>query len=335
MVGLASRMQLLNEGNMGEIMRSNYILDEFDKGALESTISDICNPAKVNVVLRSKSFESATTQVEQWYQTKYHVEPIPNSLQNKMMSPSVRGNLSHPPSNDLVPTDFSVLPKKESLSGSPSLIKQWPNTELWYLKDDQFLRPKCRVSMKIYTNDNNLGSSPHAAVFGSVWSRVVGEVLREYNYMASCANLSMQVQCLHDNLHLEWNGFNHTIPTYISSTLNQITNLDQNELEAIFNEVKDKLLVDLANTAFDQSYQQAFTVFDNAAVNASLPPSQLKDVLERYSFDQFREHSDKWLTKGRQTWFVSGNFDDQKAVELVEEASQTLKLRDIMPEELA
>lgn len=45
---------------------------------------ELCDPTKLNIMLRSKAFEEETDQVEEWYQTKYKVEDFSAELLEKM-----------------------------------------------------------------------------------------------------------------------------------------------------------------------------------------------------------------------------------------------------------
>lgn len=105
----------------------------------------------------------------------------------KMKSPKCEiktKQLGLPPKNKLIPKDFDILPANETYSTKPVLLKQFPDTDLWYLKDDKFERPKAVVNMKIYTTDNNFGSDVNSRLFFSVWNEVATEYLREFSYMA-------------------------------------------------------------------------------------------------------------------------------------------------------
>jgi secreted Zn-dependent insulinase-like peptidase len=59
-VSLASKMQILDESNMDQILRSNYIVDEFSHEKLKNIGDILCDPAKLNILLRAKSIESDT-----------------------------------------------------------------------------------------------------------------------------------------------------------------------------------------------------------------------------------------------------------------------------------
>ena len=99
------------------------------------------------------------------------------------------------------------------------MIKQWSDTELWYQKDDKFERPKCKVSLKIYTNDCGLGSQPSSRVFAHMWNGVLSEYMREFNYMANCANMGFGVSPMFDNINLKWSGFDDSMTVYIEESL--------------------------------------------------------------------------------------------------------------------
>ena len=83
------------------------------------------------------------------------------------------------------------------------------------MKDDKFERPKAHVSVKIYTNDNEFGLNPKKRVFANVWKNAQDEYLREFKYMADCANLDFSVSLGYDSLNFGWSGFNDSMP-YLS-----------------------------------------------------------------------------------------------------------------------
>lgn len=154
------------------------------------------DPAKCNVILRSKSFEAETDTIEEWYKTKYVVRDIDDKLMNRLRRPSVsfgKKGMGLPPSNTLIPRQFELKQRDPVHAAKPLLVHQSENTELWYQKDDKFDRPKCKISVKVYTNDCGLGSHPQSRVFAHLWTQVFNEYTREFNYMASCASLKLSV----------------------------------------------------------------------------------------------------------------------------------------------
>jgi len=60
------------------------------------------------------------------------------------------------------------------------------------------------------------------------------------------------------------------MPRYIEESIAKIVEMKGENLEKTFDQMKEKLLVDFNNFYFEQSYQQAFTIFDNVTLNASV-----------------------------------------------------------------
>lgn len=113
------------------------------------------------------------------------------------------------------------------------------------------------VSMKIYTKDCDLGSKPESNVFMNLWAHMQNEYLREFNYMANCANLSFNVSPMYDNVNFTWSGFNDSMPNYIEESISRLMDMksEKESLREIFDQVKEKLLADWKNFYFEQSYQ--------------------------------------------------------------------------------
>jgi len=80
-----------------------------------------------------------------------------------------KNKLDFPPANNMIPKNFDLLDEMADLSGKPSLVKSWDNTELWYKKDDKFKRPKSIINMKIYTLDNDYSKSIEGRLFANLW----------------------------------------------------------------------------------------------------------------------------------------------------------------------
>jgi len=59
-VGLSSKMQIFDDDNVDQILRSQYIIDEFDTPKLSQIAHGLCDPTKVNIMLRSQSVKGET-----------------------------------------------------------------------------------------------------------------------------------------------------------------------------------------------------------------------------------------------------------------------------------
>lgn len=192
----------------------------------------LTDPKNVNIYIRSKSFDNKadlTPLEDRWYKTKYGKEPFSPALLQKIQAPSIpaaKKQLGLPPKNNLLPKNLEVLSKEEESSKKPYLLKQWADdTDLWYMKDDKYLRPKGIVSLKIYTGDCEFGQTARGRVFVEVWNQILNESLREFYYMAQMASLNANVSLPHDNVNIQWSGFSDSLPTFVEETLKRIRGL--------------------------------------------------------------------------------------------------------------
>lgn len=117
------------------------------------------------------------------------------------------------------------------MSAKPSLIKKWDNTELWYKKDDKFLRPKAVIGMKIYTQDNGFSKTAEGRLFANLWKAAAEEYLREFSYNAECASLKFVVNLLHDNIDLKWSGWNDSMTAFVNETFEKINQMKNADLQ--------------------------------------------------------------------------------------------------------
>jgi len=69
-------------------------------------------------------------------------------------------------------------------------------------------------------------------------------------------------------------------------------------------------------------------------INVALEYKQMRHILEAYTFAEFQEQHNKWLVSGRQLWYVTGNYEKEAAVELVEKTRSQFKLNETKMEDL-
>lgn len=111
----------MEEEEIPNILRSQYIIDEFDRQKLANIGDILCDTDKVNIMLRSRSFDAsgATDSVEPFYGTKYKIEDFSDGLRSKLKNPSSTSQLDLPPKNSLIPTNFDLLDQKPDFSDEP------------------------------------------------------------------------------------------------------------------------------------------------------------------------------------------------------------------------
>jgi secreted Zn-dependent insulinase-like peptidase len=90
-------------------------------------------------------------------------------------------------------------------------------------------------------------------VFVRLWRSVAEEYLREMLYMAELAKLNMSINLNLDGITIQWSGFNHKLQEFIVETLNKLLKLSEEDLEHIFNQEKEKLLLTYKNAYLGQT----------------------------------------------------------------------------------
>jgi insulysin len=228
-----------NDEDMKQLIRHKYIHDKWDPDRIQEIANVLADPSKCLALVASKSFDESTLPIKHYfYKFGYSLEKFDDALLESMRNPVVVDNgkaLDFPPPNNLIPTNFDILPKDESLSAKPILLQQWDDRgDLWYKKDDKFQKPKAFIASKIYTNDLQFGSSPRTRMFANVWKQISDEVLREFTYMADCANLKFGMTLLNDNIDMQWSGWNDSMPNFINETLKIIVSMADMDLQALF-----------------------------------------------------------------------------------------------------
>lgn len=205
------------------LIRSFYVLDSFDKERITQISALIADPANTICNLTSKSFtDDQLPNKEKWYKIDYSSQKYSEEQLKLMLNPQVKQNgksLDLPPANNLIPKNFDVHPEQPEQSKRPVFAAQWDNADLWYKKDDKFKKPKGKVAVKIYTNDIHFGTTATSRVFAEMWKACFNEYIREFKYIADCAELTSSITLAVDNLQFEWSGYTDTLSIYVQETL--------------------------------------------------------------------------------------------------------------------
>jgi len=338
-VSLAGKLQRFEAAeDIPQLIRSSYCCDSFDKARTIEMGEHLADPANTLIFLTSQSLDAATLpKKEKWYKIDYSQDKFTPEFMAKLRNPVVSENskkLDLPPENTLLPTDFEILAKNQELSAKPFLLKQWNETDLWYQKDDRFDRPKGYVGAKIYTGDLNFGQTPLSRVFAEVWKGCLSEYLREFAYMADCAALTFSSALAHDNIDLRWNGYNDSLVNFVSETIERINKMAGEDVKAIFEQVKEKLLQEWKNFYLQQTFRLAYQYLDPVLMSSGFERKLLRQILEEFKYDDFKGMLQQWLKSGRMVWYVHGNVSKENAIHIVEKARSTLNLQETHKDDL-
>lgn len=150
------------------------------------------------------------------------------------------------------------------------------------------------------------------------------EYLREFYYQAQMASLHASMSFPHDNFNVQWSGYSDSLPTFVEETLKRMRGMRAKDLPDTFAQVKEKLVQEWFNFYLEQTYRQAYFLFDNVMLTTAYEKKQLKQILEDMTFEEFVHMSEGWMQSARFVWFCHGNLSKDQAIGLVEKARSTL-----------
>ena len=84
-----------------------------------------------------------------------------------------------------------------------------------------------------------------------MWSNVVDQYITEYNYLASQAALSFTISVTEGDIDISWSGFSDSIYNFMKTILEKITEMPEQNLEEIFNMVKESKMIQWKNDDLD------------------------------------------------------------------------------------
>ena len=74
---------------------------------------------------------------------------------------------------------------------------------------------------------------------GLMWQDIVEQHLKEYTYQAETASLKFDLEVGISDVNFTWSGFNDSMPNFIKETLAKIGQMASEDVEDIFNQVKE------------------------------------------------------------------------------------------------
>ena len=140
--------------------------------------------------------------------------------------------------------------------------------------------------------------------------------------MASCAHLGFVLGLKANSINFEWKGYNDSMPNYVLETVQRICSLNDHDLQHHFNQAKEALLLEWKNAYLKQSYLQANVQQDMFMFHNNFELKNLRALLNVYSFEDFTKQLGNWFKNARFLTYITGNFEHQKAIEIVEKVRE-------------
>jgi secreted Zn-dependent insulinase-like peptidase len=107
--------------------------------------------------------------------------------------------------------------------------------------------------------------------------------------MADCAKMSFGLNVLHDNLSFSFSGFNDKMPTYIVEVFSRMLAMKDVDMKHVFDNIKEKLLLDWKNFYLDQTFRQIMPTFRALIYKNAWEQRTLRAILEKFTYEMFKE----------------------------------------------
>jgi len=167
-----------------ELLRGNYLLDEFDPELVNEYLSYM-RPDNVLLTVVAKGLD--TDKRTDWYSVDYAVRPVAKETLALWGSPAPDPALALPGPNSFVPENL-VLKTDDKASSVPVVLERRAGFELWHRLDTEFNLPLANFYFTVRSPVAN--DTARHAVLTSLFVRLVNDQLTEFSYDADLAGLS-------------------------------------------------------------------------------------------------------------------------------------------------
>ena len=79
--------------------------------------------------------------------------------------------------------------------------------------------------MRLFTNNNNFGSSINGLLFAQIWKACVLEYLSEYTYLAESASLDFNLNVGTTYVDFKWTGFNDSLDNFVNGIFQRVAEM--------------------------------------------------------------------------------------------------------------
>ncbi|EPS39814.1 hypothetical protein H072_6386 [Dactylellina haptotyla CBS 200.50] len=256
---------------MQNMMPREYLLSEhkirkFDADLIKRGLSYL-RPDNFRLAITTPDLPEGTSweSKERWYGVEYTLQDIPQNVldlakkaYNGAAPPafSVPGgsqnslHLPHP--NPFIPTNFDVTRKEvENPLKVPQLLRNTPESRIWFKKDDTFWAPKANIYFTLRTPRTY--STPRDYALARFFCELVKDSLHEYYYDAELAGLEYSLSPNMLGFDLEIGGYNDKMIVLLTKVLEAMKDLKPKE--GRFEVIKERLVRAYRNWELGTPYQ--------------------------------------------------------------------------------
>eukprot|EP00850_Spirogloea_muscicola_P012506 SM000081S22640 [mRNA] locus=s81:244115:252096:- [translate_table: standard] len=311
------------------VVAGDYLFTDWDAALVSDTLARLVpENLRLDLVTRGATSASAATGpvlLEPWFQVPYALQAVqPEVLHDWAEPPSLQAALRMPPSNEFIPSDFSLrctdtsvtATQKDSLlpghadgNGQPSatadeaaadeppvVILEDGGCRLWHKLDRVFRTPRANVFFAITSPAADTSAS--TAVCTELFVRLLEDSLSKTMYLANVAKLESSLTVAGHRIEVKLHGFSHKLPQLAESIFRRLDGflvdperfeVVREELARAYRNANMKPMKQSAYLRLAVLRQTAWLIEDKLAALLALTPTDLQAFLPRLLEQTFVE----------------------------------------------
>ncbi|KAJ8920211.1 hypothetical protein NQ315_011872 [Exocentrus adspersus] len=295
---------------------------EYDPKGIEMIMEELC-PEKMNIRVLTKTLPDGLKfdKTEKWFGTKYTSIDVCDSWLKKWKSVKPYPELSIPPPNPYLTTDFSILPETADHPEYPQKLISSNLLEMWYRKDQKFKLPLAYYYFYLIS-PLSIESPRNIAMLDIVLNMLVIAITEEL-YPATAADLSYSFAVHEKGLVIKVSGYNQKLPLVTEVISKYLITLNDHLTEDMFSAVKDKVIKSYHNKLLKPSN---LDVRLNLLVTNSWTSADKHAAILGINLDEVKEFYGRFIRTLYVKVLVQGNVSSDAAAQTVNKFVDDLQL---------
>ncbi|YCL18138.1 Pro-a-factor processing enzyme [Komagataella phaffii] len=235
-----------------ENILDNSVLREWDDKLISDFLTYL-TPDNFRIMVVAPEFEESDLPLrEKWYGTAYSVIPFDPNFLDSLKIVELHPELHLPIANEFIPKNFEVrkFDVDEPLK-TPKLIKDSPNSRIWFKKDDQFWVPKGSVTIKLQLPITQVSVLNYSLT--TLYTALVEDFLNDIAYDAAIVGLRFTLDSTTTGLRLKVEGYNDKLVKFLDTIIDKI--IDFTPTQERYNVIREKTIRQLKNFHYYPPFQ--------------------------------------------------------------------------------
>ncbi|XP_072378297.1 nardilysin-like [Diabrotica undecimpunctata] len=266
---------------------------------------------------------------EKWLQAEYTDIQISEELLSKWESVVPYTELSLPPPNPYLTSNFDILPCISNHPDYPQKLMDTTKCELWYRQDQKFKLPTAQYC--IYLLNPLTIKSPKNFALTDLFVDLLSFATCEEVYPASIASLSVHFIAEDRGITVQVDGYNEKLPLLLELLTKYILNLPDRINQNIFNGIKEKSLLFYYNKLF-QTASLGYELQNKLLITNYFSPIDTYRELYNITFDDMLDFIKLFPKNLYVKSLVQGNISADVACDTINKLIKSLDFEEIPKE---